>query len=65
MALSLGVTVLPDPPYQRLVELLALAESARLRARLDVRLARALAGVVPAAHARRQGDIADASSATA
>jgi probable F420-dependent oxidoreductase len=27
MALSFGVTVLPDPPYQRLVELLALAES--------------------------------------
>ena len=27
MALSFGVTVLPDPPYQRLVELIALAES--------------------------------------
>ena len=27
MALSFGVTVLPDPPYQRLIELLALAES--------------------------------------
>jgi probable F420-dependent oxidoreductase len=27
MALSFGVTVLPDPPYQRLVELLSLAES--------------------------------------
>jgi probable F420-dependent oxidoreductase len=27
MALSFGVTVLPDPPYQRLVELLKLAES--------------------------------------
>jgi len=27
MALSFGVTVLPDPPYRRLVELLALAES--------------------------------------
>jgi probable F420-dependent oxidoreductase len=27
MALSFGVTVLPDPPYQRLVELLTLAES--------------------------------------
>jgi probable F420-dependent oxidoreductase len=27
MALSFGVTVLPDPPYQRLVELLELAES--------------------------------------
>ena len=27
MALSFGVTVLPDPPYQRLVGLLALAES--------------------------------------
>ena len=27
MALSFGVTVLPDPPYQRLVELLVLAES--------------------------------------
>ena len=27
MALSFGVTVLPDPPYQRFVELMALAES--------------------------------------
>ena len=27
MALSFGVTVLPDPPYTRLVELLQLAES--------------------------------------
>ena len=27
MSLSFGVTVLPDPPYQRLVELLVLAES--------------------------------------
>jgi probable F420-dependent oxidoreductase len=27
MALSFGVTVLPDPPYQRLVELLVLSES--------------------------------------
>ena len=27
MALSFGVTVLPDPPYQRLVELMVLAES--------------------------------------
>jgi probable F420-dependent oxidoreductase len=27
MALSFGVTVLPDPPYQRLVELMTLAES--------------------------------------
>jgi probable F420-dependent oxidoreductase len=27
MALSFGVTVLPDPPYQRLVELMQLAES--------------------------------------
>jgi probable F420-dependent oxidoreductase len=27
MALSFGVTVLPDPPYQRFVELIALAES--------------------------------------
>src|ERR687897_3893108 len=26
MALSFGVTVLPDPPYQRLIELLRLAE---------------------------------------
>ena len=26
MALSFGVTVLPDPPYQRLIELLQLAE---------------------------------------
>ena len=27
MALSFGVTVLPDPPYQRLVELIVKAES--------------------------------------
>ena len=27
MALSFGVTVLPDPPYQRLIELMVLAES--------------------------------------
>ena len=27
MALSFGVTVLPDPPYQRLIELLQLAEA--------------------------------------
>ena len=27
MAISFGVTVLPDPPYQRLVELIVLAES--------------------------------------
>ena len=27
MALSFGVTVLPDPPYQRLVELMVLGES--------------------------------------
>ena len=27
MPMSFGVTVLPDPPYQRLVELLVLAES--------------------------------------
>src|SRR5262245_66672113 len=27
MALSFGVTVLPDPPYSRLVELMVLAES--------------------------------------
>jgi hypothetical protein len=26
MALSFGVTVLPDPPYQRMIELLRLAE---------------------------------------
>ena len=26
MALSFGVTVLPDPPYQRLIELIQLAE---------------------------------------
>jgi hypothetical protein len=26
MALTFGVTVLPDPPYQRLVELIQLAE---------------------------------------
>ena len=31
MALSFGVTVLPDPPYQRLVELMVLGEQPRLR----------------------------------
>ena len=27
MSLSFGVTVLPDPPYQRFIDLLVLAES--------------------------------------
>ena len=31
MALSFGVTVLPDPPYQRLVELMVLAREPRVR----------------------------------
>ena len=31
MALSFGVTVLPDPPYQRLVELMVLGEQPRVR----------------------------------
>ena len=46
--LSFGVTILPDPPWQRLVELMQLAEQQRLRLRLDIRLARPLAGAVPA-----------------
>ena len=53
MALSFGVTVLPDPPSSRLVELIAARRGERLRVRLDLRLARALAGVVPAPDARR------------
>ena len=36
MALSFGVTVLPDPPYQRLVELMVLAESHGFEIRLDL-----------------------------
>ena len=36
MALSFGVTVLPDPPYARWLELIQLAEQTRLRVRLDV-----------------------------
>ena len=47
--LSFGVTVLPDPPASRVVELLSLAEQTRLRVRLDVRLAHPLARPVPAA----------------
>ena len=54
MAISFGVTVLPDPPYTRFLELLELAEEAGLRLRLDLRLARPLAGVDPAARARRR-----------
>jgi hypothetical protein len=50
--LSFGVTVLPDPPYQRLIELTKLAESTGLRVRLDLRLARPLAGVDARARAR-------------
>ena len=56
MALSFGVTVLPDPPYSALARADPARRAARLRVRLDVRLARPLAGVVPAAHARRAGD---------
>ncbi len=55
MALSFGVTVLPDPPYTRWLELIQLAEQPRLRVRMDVRLACALAGVDPAARASRRG----------
>ena len=46
-SMRFGITVLPDPPYTRFVELMQLAEAARLRVRLDVRLAPALAGAVP------------------
>ena len=56
MALSFGVTVLPDPPSSRFLELIRHRRGERLRVRLDLRLARPLAGVVPAAHARRAGD---------
>ena len=59
MALSFGVTVLPDPPYQRLVELMVLAESHGFEIRLDLRLARPLAGLVPDPDARRRGDLDD------
>ena len=57
MALSFGVTVLPDPPYARFLELISARRAARLRVRLDVRLARALAGVDPAAGARGRADV--------
>ena len=59
MALSFGVTVLPDPPYEPLPRADPARRGERLRVRLDVRLARALAGVVPAAHARGAGDLDD------
>ena len=59
MALSFGVTVLPDPPYQRLVELMVLGEQHGFEYRLDLRLARPLAGLVPAADARRASDVDD------
>ena len=42
--LTFGVTVLPDPPHTRFVELMQLAEDERLRVRLDVRLPHPLAG---------------------
>ena len=57
--LSFGVTVLPDPPYQRLIELTKLAEDAGLRVRLDLRLARALAGVDAGDGAPRRPDVED------
>ena len=46
------MTVMPDPPYQRFIELFQLAERLGLRLRVDVRLARALAGVDADARAR-------------
>ena len=57
--LSFGVTVLPDPPYQRLIELTKLAEQRGLRVRLDLRLARALAGVDAGDGAPRRPDLED------
>ena len=57
MALSFGVTVLPDPPYQRFVELMALAREPRLRVRLDVRLAPPVAGVVSTPDTGDPGDV--------
>ena len=54
--LTFGVTVLPDPPHTRFLELMQLAEAARLRLRLDVRLAHPLARRVPAPDAARVAD---------
>ena len=57
--LEFGVTVLPDPPYQRLIELTKLAEAQGFDVRLDVRLARALAGVDAGDGAPRRPDLDD------
>ena len=59
MALSFGVTVLPDPPYTRMIELMQFAEAAGLRVRVDVRLARPLAGVDADAGDRRRPHLED------
>ena len=59
MSLSFGVTVLPDPPYTRMIELIQLAETHGFEYALDLRLARALAGVVPCVRARRRPHLED------
>ena len=59
-----GVTVLPDPPFSRWLELIQLAEQPRLRLRVDVRLARPLAGVGADARASRRARPRRSSSAT-
>ena len=55
MPLSFGVTVLPDPPPDRLVELFQLAESHGFEYGWTYD-SRSLAGVVSAAHPGRAGD---------
>ena len=54
-----GVTVLPDPPYHALARADQARRVARLRVRVDVRLARALAGVDPDAGGRGARDVED------
>ena len=38
MALSFGVTVLPDPPYQRLIELIQLADTSAAAGLSNIRI---------------------------
>ncbi len=59
MALSFGVTVLPDPPASRLVELMKLGEDNGFEIGWTYDSHVPLAGVVPAAHAGDPGDLDD------
>ena len=54
MALDFGVTVLPDPPFQRLVDLVVKAESLGFDSGLGAGLPDPVAGAVPAHHAARR-----------